>query len=430
MKIDMKFKVFAALLFSAAFFSCTKPNGPTSKVTELTLSSDVSSIIADGKASARFYVMANTGKDVTSSAEYYVNGQVLETNQFSTSQSGDYKVVARYEGITSNEIVIKAMDKDLSSVKMKLSKETIYPDGGDISYVTVLDANGNDVTSDCTFSCSDAAVKIDGRKISVKTDAATARYSIKTVINSVEVASSPLIASSSLQFSKRLLVEEITRTACQYCPANIRVLQEIAADNPLTVVAYNVHNSRSQVYAKYFSQKSKDFSDAYCTFALGEDNPDRLTAAPKSYHNRDMKNIEATANELRDKAKSSSDRFAIAMESSSTTKSISGTVTIGGKDDINGKLVVVLVEDGIKEYQQGMGEISMYHVMKGYYPDHLGKSFSIKSGAPAKLDFSFDLSSITVQNVNECQLIAFITDDSDSKCKAVQFSHIGEVKGY
>lgn len=67
-----------------------------------------------------------------------------------------------------------------------------------------------------------------------------------------------IMASDRYAFTPRALLEEITRTSCVNCPTMIRVIEHLSADEPQTVIAYNVHNAEgaSEVYHSYYTDIS------------------------------------------------------------------------------------------------------------------------------------------------------------------------------
>lgn len=83
---------------------------------QLTISASKSNIVADGSDSATFTVKGDGTIDMTSKCSIYVNGTAIGGNTFKTATAGTYSVYAKYNGITSNTITLKATASEKSIV--------------------------------------------------------------------------------------------------------------------------------------------------------------------------------------------------------------------------------------------------------------------------------------------------------------------------
>ena len=292
--------------------------------------------------------------------------------------------------------------------------------------LTLQNADGIDVTAQGTFFAN--GEELQSNRFSTTTGSLapvqiTAKYNGLDVDGSVAVT-----ASSSYSFTNRVLLEDITKTGCQYCPIVIRLIEELRQDAQQLVVPLSVHNSNSSIYSAYYTQTTRQFADKFCEY-FGLDK----SAAPKVFINRN-KNVAnhdtLTADELRAQAVNGPKDVAIALESSVEGTTIPVKVTIGSKKDFSGKVVVVLVENGIEAYQQNMGNIEMYRMMRAYAPSVEGESKSFKTNSPVSYTTTFDAKNLALVNTANCEVIAFVTDDADGLCENAQFAKIGEVKGY
>lgn len=73
-------------------------------------------------------------------------------------------------------------------------------------------------------------------------------------------------------------------------------------------------------------------------------------------------------------AESSTD-VAIALETSAPDPStVKSDITVGTKKSFTGKIVAVLVDNGINANQTGMGQIQLRRVMRAYYPSIEGQA--------------------------------------------------------
>lgn len=385
------------------------------------------SILADGEDKIVLTVFYNGTEDVTAKAELFVNNQTLASSEFTTTTPGSYTLKAVYDGVTSNTITITAVSgESAEGITLQASKTAIYSDGGDFAVLTLKTEDGNDVTAQGEFYAD--GEKLEGNRFST-TKGAVMPVSITAKFNGIDVKNTVHIsASSSYTFTHRVLLEDITKTGCQYCPIVIRLIDELRQDAPQSVVAYSIHNSDCSIYANYYSQATRKFADSFCDF-VGVD----YSVAPKLYlnHSKSEENKDlVTANGLRSQAINGPKDVAIALESSVEGSNIPVTVTVGSKKDFSGKIVIVLVENGINANQQNMGNIEMYRILRAYAPNVTGEAKTFSSGTPTTYSTTFDLTSTTINDINNCEVIAFVTDDADGLSETVQYAKVGEIKGY
>ena len=394
----------------------------------LTLSSDKTSILADGQDKAvlsAFY--SGTQEDVTAKAELYADDQPLSTSEFTSNTPGKYTITAVYNGITSNSITITAVSGETADgITLKASKTSIYSDGGDFAVLTLTDAEGTDVTAQGTFYANGEELESNRFSSTVSSYTPvtiTAKYNGNNVAGEVKI-----IATTGYEFTSRLLLEDITKTDCPYCPNAIRLIEEIRKNSQTLVVPYSVHNEDSDIYKGTYSDATREFAKAFCTF-MGT----TTTAAPKVYLNRKKENVNAqyiTASQLETQALNGSKDVAIALESSLSGSTIPVKVTVGSKKNFSGKIVVVLVENGIYAEQGYVGYIEMYRIMRGYAPSVEGEPKQFSAGVATTYTATFDRTKTTVSDPDNCEVIAFVTDDTDDLCENVQCAKIGEIKTY
>ena len=210
----------------AAVTSCETGTGGGENVNEIsiTLSSAPKSILADGSSVAEFTVIENsTLEDVTSSAVIRLvsadGEQVLESPQFSTDVPGTYTFYAEYRDVTSPEISVTAADPaNLAGTVLHVSKESIYSDGGDFSVLTLVNADGEDITDLGTFYANGEV--LEGNRFST-TVSSLRPVQITAEISGIQVGEAvSIMASDRYAFTPRALLEEITRTSCVNCPTD------------------------------------------------------------------------------------------------------------------------------------------------------------------------------------------------------------------
>ena len=417
------------IVIAASMVSCTTgQGGHTSAGLSISLTSDKDAIFANGADAVTFTVIDNSSReDVTSASVIYMlseDGSSSQTSaSFSTETPGSYTFYAEYSGVRSAEISITAHGENAEGITLHVSKNSIYNDGGDCTVITLTDADGNDVTELGTFYAN--GEQLEDNLFS------TTKGSLTPVVISAAIGSMPVsdteavTATSSYQFSSRSLLEEITRTNCQYCPIMQQVIAELATDNPQIVIAYNVHNTVSDVYTGHYTSVTRNFSTAFSDFMMPAMS-DRYTAAPKTFFNRSKDNHTASPNltqEFRDRALGGPKDVAIALCTESTAQTVSVKATIGSKKDFSGRIVAVLVDNGLTTS-------SNYRVMRAYYPSVEGQPQTFTAGQPVHFSADFDLTQLDVTAVENCEVIVFVTDDADGQCETVQVAGSKEKKGY
>lgn len=427
-------KLLTALTLSAVTLAgggCSSGSGknqtpPTAST--LSLSSTKTSILANGEDAAQLSVyFSGTQKDVTAEAELFANDKPLSTSEFTTTTPGSYTIKATYNGVTSNTITITAVSgESAEGITLKASKTGLYPDGGDFVVLTLETADGNDVTAQGSFFAN--GEQLQSNRYST-TKGSLAPVQITAKFNGLDVDGSVAVtASSSYTFTNRVLLEDVTKTNCQYCPTVINLIDELRKDAQPLVVPLSIHNSNSNIYSAYYTQTTRQFADKFCEY-FGLDK----SAAPKVFINRSktVSNHDTlTADELRAQAVNGPKDVAIALESSLEGSTITVKVTVGSKKDFSGKLVVALAENGIMAEQQTMGKTEMYRMMRAYAPSIEGESKSFKTNSPVSYTTTFNVQNLALVNTANCEVIAFVTDDADGLCENVQFAKVGEVKGY
>lgn len=420
--------LLSILLLAGGGCSSGSKDQPSPTTATLSLTSSKTSILADGEDAASLSVYySGSQKDVTAEAELFANDKPLSTSEFTAATPGTYTIKATYDGVTSNLVTITAVSgESAEGITLKASKTGLYPDGGDFVVLTLQTADGSDVTAQGTFFANGeqlAANRFSTTTGSLAPVQITAKFNGLDVNGSVQVT-----ASKNYVFTSRLLLEDITKTNCQFCPSVIHVIEKLREDAQPVVVPISIHNSNSSVYNTYYSDATRAFADEFCEFV----NVDK-SVAPKVYVNR-SKTEENTsylsADDLRSKAINGSKEVAIALESSLSGQTVTAKVTVGSKKNFTGKIVVVLTENGIKAEQYTMGLTEMYRMMRAYAPSLEGQAKSFATDVPTTFETSFDLTALQVVNTANCEVIAFVTDDADGLCENVQFAKVGEIKGY
>jgi len=139
--------ILGTLLFLSIFGCSDKKNIPVS----VTLSTDKTTIKANGKDSLTFTVKVDgkemaTGVTIVPSSSTSTEG--LKKFNFATSKAGSYSFYAMYEGQKSNEITVAATQV---VIKLTADKTSLKPNGTDMIRFTVK-ADEEDVTSSAVIT--------------------------------------------------------------------------------------------------------------------------------------------------------------------------------------------------------------------------------------------------------------------------------------
>ncbi len=126
--------------------SCSKNRRDNLMEETLTITSDKTTLMADGTDMITFSVTNRAQKDITSDVQIKVNDEELKGNTFTTTKEGIYEVVASMGKIVSNTLKITAQKKEVK-LQIKVDKEVILANGNDKVTFTVMKADGTDVTA-------------------------------------------------------------------------------------------------------------------------------------------------------------------------------------------------------------------------------------------------------------------------------------------
>lgn len=157
MKHLLNYGLFTALVLTAVMSSCSPDDpgvGPVNDGT-VTLTPNKTAITADGEDAVIFTVRYGD-KDVSSSAAIKMNGTAITGNTFTTTQAGTYKFIAEYDGKTSTEVTITALEHT-SNLVLSVDKPEIWANGEDVVTFTVK-YNAEDVTHSATIKMNGTAI--------------------------------------------------------------------------------------------------------------------------------------------------------------------------------------------------------------------------------------------------------------------------------
>lgn len=414
--------LFLIMLF-IAITSCSKSENadePKEPV-KIVLTGDKTSIKADGKESIRFYLYDNNGKEITSLAKIKVNGKEINGFSFSTSEAGDYTASASYEDAISNEINFLAIGKKLK-LEIHASKTKLVSDDTDMTYLSLYNSKGVDVTGEAKFYVNNK--EISGRYLKISEEGI---YNITSKLKDVMVEGKLTISGhKKLLFDDRIIAEDFTGTWCGNCAGIIKNLEPIIKkDN--RVIMIGVHYEKVDNMKHLITEESlKDNRELAKLLGKG-------SGYPALYINRIKQDVSGrvefnATNYITGHINQLGSEIGIAIETKIVNKKAFVKAFIKSqKESFQGKIVAVVVENGLKGEQAGLGEVHMLNVMRKYVPNVHGSDISVEAGKVVEFSEATVLNEIC--KLENCTYIVFIIDDS-GEVVAAQQCKLGYNIGY
>lgn len=120
--IKTSMKKFLSFLVFTLLISCSKDYTILESIDGLILSADENTRIINQATTLK--LVKNNGEDITTQAEFFVNGIKIESNTFSKDEVGTYIITAKYKGIESeNNVEIIYHDGSLITFKSNVMVE-------------------------------------------------------------------------------------------------------------------------------------------------------------------------------------------------------------------------------------------------------------------------------------------------------------------
>jgi hypothetical protein len=331
---------------------------------------------------------------------------------------------------------------ETDSLIIQLSKDTLEFDQFSFTTIKVLDKSGNDVTAECSYFANGFKITTENNYYPLKTG---------TVIITASSQCQPsvrktltIIRPTDSTFTQKLLVEDLTGTWCGFCTRAADKLHTFKQSNSKLVVTA-IHGGSSQDPFQYSSYTS------YLNYF-------KLSGFPSVMINRKEKWNESNYTAF-DAALQNWAPLGLAITSSSTADSISGTVNV--KFNVSTerplKLVIQLVENDLVHPQ-----VNYYSSKYGYTPylyggvspvndfvhegvlrktatdlfgDAIPTEVQLKGNEYSK-SFSLSTSGKTYQNTSfkmisaNSAIVAFVVDEKTNKVYNVQYAPFGATKNY
>lgn len=408
--------LFKCILLGFLILSCSDNNESVNsesgtdneEIESIILSTASNEVTTNSQVS--FIVTSNTSTDLTSLSSLQLNG-VAVSNPLTFNFEGSYELVATYEDLTSNTLIITVTNVPPSSIELSVDQEQY--NNGDFVTFTVTDNFNNTITnlSDFTLNGSDVISNpyqftADG---TYNFEATYEGLTSNSVIINIETPSefsdiSSFTASiAPPTFTKKALLEDFTGTWCPQCPpAGAAIASAMNGNSNIFGVGYHAGNGdpmeipETAYWSSYY--KVTGFPTVYVN---GPDT--RWNYSSMSQVNSEL------------------------AETATVGLAVSATI-IGGKLDVEVKvgfnstpseevkLMIYLVEDNVKVStpQSGSSQgINYVHkdVLREVYTDQLGDvitaSNTIASGVFTRTITGLDLPSNIDDNAN-LKLIAFV----------------------
>lgn len=148
-------KLFFFLLIGSSLLSvsCSSDDNESPKASAIVLTLSAPSI--DLGNSVTLSATDNLKQDISSTAVFTANGITLESKVFTPKAAGTYKITAKKDGITSNEVVLTV---NAVATSIVLSSTAAIVDLGSPVTLKVVNNLSQDVTSSSTFTANSTSI--------------------------------------------------------------------------------------------------------------------------------------------------------------------------------------------------------------------------------------------------------------------------------
>lgn len=297
---------------------------------------------------------------------------------------------------------------------------------------TVIDGEGNDVTSEATIT-------IDGTTITGNTftsstvgyfEAKADYYGIESQIVMINFHD-----GTEINFVKRLLIEDYTGTWCGYCPRVAYAIEQVKAQTD-KVVAVGIHRPTSDVSSGNYDPYNYDTSELEAVI--------NTPGYPKGFLNRMTQWIYPEPTNVPQAValtQGLNPKLGLAMSSTVENGNISIDVNVKfGKDFNNLRLVVYILENGLiyeqhnyTSYYGGVDVIEHFehnHVLRQCITPLLGEAITGNTTIANVYAKTFNVPiPASVANSANLEFVAFVVDSNNNAIN-VRSTHPGEIQEF
>lgn len=204
---------------------CSKSENPINMnddLNQITISSTAHNDITGLDLDVLFNVKDENGTDYTFEADIFIDGTLLESNTYTFTQIGVYKVVAQLNDLTSNTLQITVIDQnsrvlDFNENRLMRNQNVVF---------TLMDYTGEDTANQATFYINDNP--ITGYTFNSETPGeykVYASYEVDGQTRNTETK------EFSVYIPKRyLVIEDYTGTWCGYCPGVLEAIDKVTQE--------------------------------------------------------------------------------------------------------------------------------------------------------------------------------------------------------
>ena len=425
MKLNKKILLIFTL---GVLISCSKTeeNIPIINIDNLILTSDSNDGILTVDELVNFIATGDDEVNYTDQAIFYVNQTEIVGSSYVFDTEGAFSVNASYGGINSNVLDFNVIDGTervlLIDTRKALRNQTVT--------FSLIDPEGNDITSSATFYVNDAT--INGNSFSSSDVGNFEVYAEYELAGETEITE---IKEFEVFIPKRkVMLEDYTGTWCGFCPRVVEAVESVRAltDDVAVVAIHETANSNPD--PMHFPQV-QDLKDEFGVDGLPAARINRTTSWGLPYDTVEITGM----------AGSDTD-FAIAIKSQLTGNNLTVEVKViyengSIQDD---KLVVYLVENGILHDQTNYFDTdptSPYYQMGNPIPDFehndvlrisltqvLGDNISVTPPLEAYTR-NFNTTIPSEYNVNNLGFVVMVVSD-DNTARNAQFADVNEDKEY
>lgn len=201
---------------------------------------------------------------------------------------------------------------------------------------------------------------------------------------------------------QRMVVEEGTGTWCQYCPVGIEGFRSMAEKHPDTFIGIAVHKSDAYETSSYSSLTFSGYPSSYVMRDLSS------AVRPSA------ENLETVYKVVTAEAPVAAVGLVAGFTNSSRSKITARTNLnfFSARSGMSYRLSFVLLENGLEDYQQGLGYTTLDHIARMNY-SYVGFENSVPTSVEEGEDVEsfFDLDVPTnVSNTNNIELVALLLD--------------------